>query len=318
LNLQVCSLPVTIQRVASINRLSDPPECLLTNGSKVTLAPLIAAHIVPGDDLSFPLPNSSTATAEILVTKNSLTGSGRDVYQAPIGYVTQPKRDKRDEFFVAAEVRPAKLGIAPIILPCKTLREYFYRIPERDGSTGRQTLCKVLQVPCTASAAELRVAFKLRQLELEAKHSLRSEYVLLERAFNILGDPALRARYEALLKDPDAPALFPYGGFGSLLVSGERSRDVKIFFARRIIAFLPQRHKRRFHARLRKCEFYCDRALYRAVRRKLELWIDPAVLHHVWDATWNRWKGAGDSGFRMPLRPHRRTAGPIAAAGRRE
>jgi hypothetical protein len=292
MGLQVCSAAVTIcrQRVAHINRLSDPPECLLTNGSKVTLAPLIEAHIAPGDDVSFPLPNSSTASAEILVNKNSLTRSGGDVYQAPIGYVNQSKKDKRDEFFVSAEVCPANLGIASIFLPCKALREYFYRIPEREGSSGQQTLYDVLQVPCTASPSELRVAFKLRQLELEAKHCPRGEYVLLERAFNILGDPGLRAWYDALLKDPEGPALFPYGGFGSLLVSGERSRNAQTFFARRIIAFLPERHRRRFHAPLRKCEFYSDRALYRDIRRKLELWIDPAVLHQVWDPTWNRWK----------------------------
>jgi hypothetical protein len=127
MGLQVCSPPVTIcsQRVGHIDRLSDGPECLLTNGSKVTLPQLIAAHIAPGDDVFFPLPNSFTATAEILVTKNSLARSGRDVYQAPIGYVTQPKKDKRDEFFVAAEVRQVNLGISSIFLPCKTLREYF-------------------------------------------------------------------------------------------------------------------------------------------------------------------------------------------------
>ena len=99
------------------------------------------------------------------------------------------------------------------------------------------------------------MAFKLRQLELEAKHCARSEYVLVERVFNILGDPGLLACYDALLKDPDASALFPYGGFGSLFVSGERSRDAQTFFARRIIAFLPERQRRRFHAPLRKCEF---------------------------------------------------------------
>jgi len=207
-----------------------------------------------------------------------------------IGFVTQPKKDKRDDFFVAAEVRPANLGISSIFLPCKALREYFYRIPQREGSTGQQTPYQVLQVPCTASPGELRVAFKLRQLELEAKHCPRSEYVLLECAFNILGDPGLRACYDVLLKDPEAPAIFPYGGFGSLLVSGDRSRDEQTFFARRIIAFMPERHRRRFHAPVRKCEFYSDRALYRDIRRRLELWIDPAVLHQVWDPTWNRWK----------------------------
>ena len=128
------------------------------------------------------------------------------------------------------EVSPANLGISSIFLPCKALREYFYRIPEREGSTGRQTLYDVLQVPCTASPGELRVAFRLRQLELEAKHCPRSEYLLLERAFNILGDPGLRACYDALLKDPEAPALFPYGGLGSLLVSGERSRVLIYLF----------------------------------------------------------------------------------------
>src|SRR5215813_7027595 len=76
----------------------------------------------------------------------------------------------------------------------------------------------------------------------------RGEHVLLERAFNILGDPALRACYDGLLRDAEAPALFPYGGFGSLLASGERSRDGKTFFARRIIAFLPVRRQRRFRA----------------------------------------------------------------------
>jgi hypothetical protein len=93
-----------------------------------------------------------------------------------------------------------------------------------------------------------------------------------------------------LLTDPDGLALFPYGGLGSLLVSGVRSRDAQTFFARRIIAFLPERHRRRFHAPVRKCEFYSDRALYRDIRRRLELWIDPAVLQQVWDPTWNRWK----------------------------
>jgi hypothetical protein len=125
-------------------------------------------------------------------------------------------------------------------------------------------------------------------LELEAKHSPRGEHALLECAFNILGDPGLRACYDRLLKDPEALALFPYCGFGSLLVSGEPSRDAKTFFARRIIASLPERHKRRFHAPLRKCEFYSDSALYRDIRSKLELWMDPAVLHHVWDASWNQ------------------------------
>lgn len=127
-------------------------------------------------------------------------------------------------------------------------------------------------------------------MELEAADATRARLIALERAFNILARPELRACYDALLADPEAPAIFPYGGFGSLLVSGERSRDGETFFARHLLAFLPERRQRRFHLPLRKCDFYEDRGLCRDMRRKLEFWIDPAVLHVVWDAGWNRWK----------------------------
>jgi hypothetical protein len=134
------------------------------------------------------------------------------------------------------------------------------------------------------------VAFKLRDLELRTAGVLHRERVALERAFNIVGQPELRACYDALLADPEAPALFPYGGFGSLLVAGEPSRDGETFFARRILAFSPDLRRRRFHVPLRKCDFYDDRALCRDVRRKLEFWLDPAALHTLWDRTWNQWK----------------------------
>src|ERR1700730_5469244 len=162
-------------------------------------------------------------------------------------------------------------------LPCAVLRDYFYRLPQRDDQPERKTY-------------RLRVAFKLRDLELKNGGAARSEQLALERAFNIVGQPELRAVYDALLADPEAPAVFPYGGFGSLLVSGERARDGETFFARRILKFLPERRQRRFHMPLRKCDFYDDRALCRDVRRKLEFWIDPALLHIVWDPSWNQWK----------------------------
>ena len=74
-----------------------------------------------------------TGSLEILITKNSLTGSGRTSTRPSLS----PKKDKRDEFFVAAEVNPANLGISSIFLPCKALCEYFYRIPETEGLAGK-------------------------------------------------------------------------------------------------------------------------------------------------------------------------------------
>ena len=46
-----------------------------------------------------------------------------------------------------------------------------------------------------------------------------------------------------MLLDPAAPALFPYGGFGQCVVSGELAEDGGTFFVRRILSYLPdQRH----------------------------------------------------------------------------
>jgi hypothetical protein len=170
------------------------------------------------------------------------------------------------------------------------LRDYFYRIPRGGAASDQHTLYDVLRVPASASPSELRVAYKLRALEIDSAGAPHSERVDVERAFNILAQPELRACYDALLTDAEGPAPFPYAGFGSLLVAGERAHDGQAFFANRILAFLPDRRQRQFHAALRKCNFYDDRALYRDARRKLEFWIDHASLGLVWNSSWNQWK----------------------------
>jgi len=73
-------------------------------------------------------------------------------------------------------------------------------------------------------------------------------------------------------------------------VLGDRSRDGRTFFVRRIVSFLPESAQRRFHAPLRKVAFYDDHAIYRDPRRKLEVWLDQSAMPVVWDATWNQWK----------------------------
>jgi len=182
------------------------------------------------------------------------------------------------------------VGISSVFLRCEVLRDYFYRIPRGGAASNQYTFYDVLRVPAGASPTELRVAYKLRALELHSASAPHSDRVHLERAVNILAQPELCACYDALLTDAEGPAPFPYGGFGSLLAAGERSHDGQAFFANRILAFLPERRRRQFHAALRKCDFYDDRALYHDARRKLEFWIDHAALHMVWDSSWNQWK----------------------------
>jgi hypothetical protein len=90
--------------------------------------------------------------------------------------------------------------------------------------------------------------------------------------------------------DADAPAVFPYGGFGAIVVAGELSADRETFFAARILSFLPEYRGRRFRAPLRKVEFLNDRAVYRDSRRKVEVFLDELLLPLSSDSTWNRWK----------------------------
>ena len=276
--------------MANLRLQEEPAVCVFTNQTKILLSRLLAKSVAVGDEITFPIPVRDAVGPEILVTKTSASGPSRSIYQAPIGYVSQPKQDKRNQHFVSAEVQRGSLGIGTIFLPCEVLREYFYRLPRMAERVDRPNLYDVLRIPATASPAELRVAFKLRDLELRTADVPHSERVALERAFNIVGQPELRARYDAMLADPEAPAVFPCGGVGSLVVAGEPSRDGKTFFARRILAFSPDLRRRRFHVPLRNCDFYDDRALCRDMRRKLELWFDPAVLHTLWDRTWNQWK----------------------------
>jgi len=278
------------ERVASVERRYDPAFCVLVNRSKILLSRLLASQITAGDEIAFRIPTEDSAAPEICITKADSSGTNRCLYQAPVGYVTQPKLDKRRQHFVSAQIQHGNLGISAIFLPCEALREYFYRLPQADAQAKGHNLYEVLAVSSSAAPAEIRLAFKLRHLELMSTGAARGEQVAAERAFNILGHPELRACYDMLLADPETPAVFPYGGFGSIVVSGERSREGDVFFANRILVFLPEHRSRRFRLSLRNCDFYADRALCRDVRRNLEFWIDPAVLHTVWNPSWNRWK----------------------------
>src|SRR5208337_765459 len=119
---------------------------------------LLAKSVAVGDEITFPIPAPYAVGSEILVTKNAVSLPSRYIYQAPIGYVCQPKQDKRDQYFVSAEVRRGSLGIGTVFLPCEVLREYFYRLPCKADRMYHPNLYEVLRIPASASPAELRVA----------------------------------------------------------------------------------------------------------------------------------------------------------------
>src|SRR5439155_21682477 len=179
---------------------ADKVACRFSDGGRVLISDSLAAHVRPGDEIDFPLAIDSAGTGtEIYIRKTSSSGRSRDLYQAPICYAAQPKADKRDRLYVRAEVSSGRLGICFIHLPCDVLRDYFY-VAKRDRPWECQpTLYEILRVTPAVSLAELRLAFKLRQLELRAAGASKREHGAVERAFNILAQPELRACYDSLL-----------------------------------------------------------------------------------------------------------------------
>ena len=279
-------------RVVETKREGRNVLCRFSDGGRILVSSFLADDVHAGDEIDFPLATDSGAVrAEIYIRrKSSSSARTGDVYQAPINYAGQPKADKRERLYVRAEVSSGRLGISSVHLPCEVLRDYFYVVNRHQPWEQQASLYETLRINPTASLAELRLAFKLRELELRAAGASGRDQAAIERAFNILAPPELRACYDSLLRDPLAPTLFPYGGFGSILVTGDRSRHGQTFFATRILSFLPERRERRFRAPLRRFDFYNDRAIYRDVRRKLEVLLDQSAMPVIWDPTWNQWR----------------------------
>jgi hypothetical protein len=284
--------PKGCQRIVLMtNPKRGKTECNFADGTSILVSNFLASFVHAGDELLFPLEfQAANAGTEIYVRNTNTQERRQDTFQTEIGYATQPKKDKRGNLFVSAEVVGGRLGISAIQLRCEALRDYFY-VGNRRRTWDRQpSLYELLRVDANAALAELRLAFKLRTLELHAANALAGDLRALERAFNILAHPELRACYDALLGDPGALTLFPYGGFGSLLVAGDRSRDGTTFYASRVLSFLPEQMTKRMQVPLRNCTFYEDRAAYRDARRKLEITFDQAAMPLSWDSTWNQWK----------------------------
>jgi hypothetical protein len=174
-------------------------------------------------------------------------------------------------------------------LPNPVVRDYFYFFTARSGEEHRTTLYQLLRVAPMATFADLRLAYRVRRLELGAPDA-RAELRSIERAFNVLAHPELRSCYDALLRDPDAPALFLYGGFGQCVVTGELAENGEIFFVRRILSYLPDQTQRAFRAPLRRIDPFNGYTVYRDSRRKVEAYLDPVVLPLAWDPTWSQWR----------------------------
>src|SRR6266536_230730 len=86
--------------------------CILSDGGRLLVSTLLGAHICPGNQIDFPVVlDSPGAGTEIYIHKTSPSGRIHDIYQTPISYAAQPKSDKREHFYVRAEISEGRLGI---------------------------------------------------------------------------------------------------------------------------------------------------------------------------------------------------------------
>jgi len=264
-------------------------ECVFADGTSILLPTILARFLLAGDTLSFPLRPEESPGAEIYIRRTALHRSKQDLLFAEIGYARQPKRGTANHPAVVTELRGHQLGIANVYLPCDSIRDYFYAVDRQRSWDQQPSFYRLLQVNRTAAASELRIAFKLRTLELRASGASVRSIRGLERAFNMLALPELRESYDQLLAGSEI-APFPYCGFGSILASGTRSRDGSTFFVSRVLSFRPQQSTKFIRAPLRSCTFYDNSALFRDPHRKLEVHLDRIVLPLPWDSSWSRWK----------------------------
>src|SRR5260370_24876050 len=133
------ALPNVCQRkVVKTNPKGVKTECVFTDGTSILVSNFVASFIRAGDELLFPLEHEAVdAGTQIYIRKTGPEERRRDVFQAEIRYATQPRKDKRNNIFVAAEVPDSQLGISAIHLRCEPLRDYFY-MGNRRGGLARQ------------------------------------------------------------------------------------------------------------------------------------------------------------------------------------
>ena len=289
-NVQAVNHPRPAGQLLRIRSLrpDGPAVRCATSGGDILAPRVPASYLHPGDDIC--IGGSGSPIREYLATQNGLRRKARQLYFGRIGYAAHPKADKRNEYFVRAEVLESSLGVRWLHLPNNSVRDYFYFFTAARADEKQATLYDVLRTRPTATPADLRLSYRIRRLEHETDSAAKLEARDAERAFNLLAHPELRSCYDAVLQDPDAPALFPYGGFGQCVVSGELSEDGSTFFVRHLLSYLPGLRQRKFRAPLRRIDYLDGLALYRDSRRKAEVYLDPSLLPLGWDPTWNQWK----------------------------
>src|ERR1035441_4763655 len=135
--LQEPALP----RIRRLRAEGDLVQCS-TGETELTLSRVPARYLRPGDEIRVGSP--TIPVAEFLATRSASFQKSRQIYSGRIGYVTQPKTDKRDQHFVRAEVIDSLLGTQSLHIQNAAIRDYFYFFTQPSGDDRAPTLYELL------------------------------------------------------------------------------------------------------------------------------------------------------------------------------
>jgi hypothetical protein len=216
-------------------------------------------------------------------------GGRLDLAQIPITAAAPPKRDRRGHGFVMLDATATQHGISKVLATAAQIRDYFFA-PDRSVCWAEQpSWFEVLGVRKNSTPAEIRLAYRVRTLELKTKgtESNRSLQAQLARGLQILLDPDLRRDYLLLLEDPNASVAFPPWTVGCLRALGQKKGE--LFLVNELVSFFPRAEERTVRLALRRFRFEGPQAVYRDGRKRILIRFDSSVLPMQWTDEWNTW-----------------------------
>ncbi len=239
-------------------------RCELRDGRAIAFGPEWRGQISVADRLYVA---QDVTVADRLTPLHLERGGRLNLAQIPITAAAPPKRDRHGRGFVMLDATAAQHGISKVLVTAAQIRDYFFA-PDRSVSWAEQpSWFEILEVRKNGTPAEIRLAYRVRMLELKTKgnESNRSLQAQLARGLQILLDPDLCRDYLRLLDDPDASIAFSPWTVGCLRALGQKQGD--LFIVRDFVSFFPRTEARSVRLALRRFRFEGPEAVYRDARK---------------------------------------------------
>ncbi|HZQ54104.1 MAG TPA: J domain-containing protein [Bryobacteraceae bacterium] len=261
-------------------------RCELRNGRVVAFGPEWRGQISVTDRLYVA---EDVTVADRLTALHLERGGRLDLVQIPSTAAAPPKQDRHGRGFVMLDATAAQHGISKVLVTAAQIRDYFFA-PDRSVCWADQpSWFEVLGIRKNSTSAEIRLAYRVRMLELKAKGSESNRYMQaqLARGLQILLDPDLRRDYLLLLEDPDAGVAFPPWTIGIMRATGRKKGE--LFLVNGLMSFFPRTEQRSVRLALRRFRFKGPEAVYRDARKRMLIHFDSSLLPMQWTDKWNTW-----------------------------